>query len=378
MSKQIYGRFPVKLLLVTLLMGSAASSYADTDVLRKPVGIGAYELVFNASHPSLLVATTQNRNDQGGVVYELDAKTLAVMHAIKTGKKPFGAAINNRTHTAYFGGSIEGCLIAVDTETGQVKGILTLVPQSHTAGKPENREGKKPEGKEQKPANGNHKGNDNRPPAPRELTVDDQTNTVYVSGVNRNDSLIWVVDGATLTLKDTLHGFGIMNTGLAIDSENHRLYTSNASGEFITLDTASNKIVARKTITTDGQAHLLMNISLDKKGHRAFIADNKADTILVVDTNSSDVIGHINVPESLSVLYNPQRNEIYAAHRNNGTVSIINGTTFAVAKTIRLPVHPNSLALNPQGDALYVTVKQESNRNNPTTAPDDVVRIDLK
>lgn len=98
----------------------------------------------------------------------------------------------------------------------------------------------------------------------------------------------------------------------------------------------------------------------------------------MVDTNSSDVIGHINVPESLSVLYNPQRNEIYAAHRNNGTVSIINGTTFAVAKTIRLPVHPNSLALNPQGDALYVTVKQESNRNNPTTAPDDVVRIDLK
>ena len=120
-----------------------------------------------------------------------------------------------------------------------------------------------------------------------------------------------------------------------------------------------------------------MNIALDKKGHRAFIADNKAATLLVVNTDNGKVTHRINAPETLSVLFNPQRNEIYAAHRNAGGVSIIDGNSYKLLNTIQLPVHPNSLALAPQENALFVSVKQEAGHGKPASAPDDIVRISL-
>jgi DNA-binding beta-propeller fold protein YncE len=374
MKKSIYTRFPAKTVLALLLSSVAISGFAESNLIRKPVAVGAYEMVYDQGHHSLFIATTQNRNEEGGVVYELDAKTLEVIKAIKTAQKPFGAAINNRTHTAYFGGSIDGSLIAVDMDSGKVKNTLTLVPQSHAREKAAG-EHAAPAGK--KGADEMKKRDDHRPPAPRELTVDEQTNTVYVSGVNRDDSVLWIVDGDSMTLKSTLHGLGKLNTGLALDSSSHRLYTSNADGEFITLDTLSGKILSRTKIVDDGQEHLLMNIALDKKGHRAFIADNKAATLLVVNTDNGKVTHRINAPETLSVLFNPQRNEIYAAHRNAGGVSIIDGNSYKLLNTIQLPVHPNSLALAPQENALFVSVKQEAGHGKPASAPDDIVRISL-
>lgn len=366
MLKMDYGRFPLKTLIAVMLASMAAPGFAATAVVRKPVGLGAYEMVYSAANHSVLVATSQGKTDPGGVVYELDAKTLQVIHAFKTGKKPFGAAINSRTGMAWFGGSIEGCVIALDIQTGAVKGVVQLTPPPPHAEKRDHPTAGKAE-----------KRNDKRPPAPRELAVDDNTNTVYVSGVGRDDSLLWVIDGNTLTLKQTLHGLGKLNTGLALDSANHRLYTSNADGDFITIDTTHNQVISRTRIVADSQEHLLMNISLDSTGQRAFVADNKVAGVFVIDTQNGKVINHIAVPETLSVLFNAQRNEIYAAHRNQGTVSIIDGTTYAVKNSVALPVHPNSLALSAEGNALYVSVKQDAGHDKPTTQPDDVVRIAL-
>ena len=59
-------------------------------------------------------------------------------------------------------------------------------------------------------------------------------------------SVIWVVDGATLKLKETIANTGTYSTGLALDAQAKRLYTTNADGELVTIDTASNKIIARK------------------------------------------------------------------------------------------------------------------------------------
>ncbi len=56
-----------------------------------------------------------------------------------------------------------------------------------------------------------------RPLQPRELAVNEQTNTVYITGLGK-ESVIWVVDGATLKLKTTITGTGAMATGLAIES----------------------------------------------------------------------------------------------------------------------------------------------------------------
>jgi DNA-binding beta-propeller fold protein YncE len=46
--------------------------------------------------------------------------------------------------------------------------------------------------------------------------------------------------------ENTITGTGAMATGLAIDPQAKRLYTTNADGELLTIDSESNTIVSRK------------------------------------------------------------------------------------------------------------------------------------
>ena len=241
--------------------------------------------------------------------------------------KPFGAAINHATGTLWFGNTVDSTVTAIDAKTGAVKGRLVLDERQRSETV--------------------------RPLQPRELAVNEQTNTVYITGLGK-ESVIWVVDGATLKLKTTITGTGAMATGLAIDPQAKRLYTTNADGELLTIDSESNTIVSRKKLQDDGKAHFYLNLSLDGK-----------------------VLEKIAAPESLAVLFNPTRNEAYVTHRKAGEVSVIDGKRYKIVKTFKTPTHPNSLALSDDGKTLYVSVKQASSREKEATAPDDVIRIAL-
>ncbi|AIE05459.1 hypothetical protein DC51_1566 [Salmonella enterica subsp. enterica serovar Typhimurium] len=339
------------LLLGSLLVASSFSTLAAEDMLRKAVGKGAYEMAWSQQENALWLATSQSRKlDKGGVVYRLDPVTLEITQAIHNDLKPFGATINAATQTLWFGNTINSAVTAIDAKTGDVKGRLVLDARKRTE--------------------------EVRPLQPRELVADAATNTIYISGVGK-ESAIWVVDGETIKLKTTIENTGKMSTGLALDSKAQRLYTTNADGEFITIDTASNKILSRKKLLDDGKEHFFINLSLDTAGHRAFITDSKATEVLVVDTRNGNILAKIAAPASLAVLFNPTRNEAYVTHRQAGQVSVIDAKTYNVVKTFDTPTYPNSLALSADGKTLYVSVKQKSTREQEATQPDDVIRIAL-
>ncbi|TGC94812.1 YncE family protein, partial [Salmonella enterica] len=263
---------------------------------------------------------------------------------------PIAATITAATDTLWGGNTSNSAVTAIDAKTGDVKGRLVLDAPKRT---------------EQV-----------RPLQPRELVAEAATNTIYISGVGKV-SAIWVVDGETIKLKTTIENTGKMSTGLALDSKAQRLYTTNADGEFITIDTASNKILSRKKLLDDGKEHFFINLSLDTAGHRAFITDSKATEVLVVDTRNGNILAKIAAPASLAVLFNPTRNEAYVTHRQAGQVSVIDAKTYNVVKTFDTPTYPNSLALSADGKTLYVSVKQKSTREQEATQPDDVIRIAL-
>jgi YVTN family beta-propeller protein len=242
-----------------------------------------------------------------------------ITQSIHSDLKPFGAAINTRTQTLWFGNTTDGSVTAVDAKTGEVKGrvVLDARKRSETV----------------------------KPLSPRELAVDETTNTVYITGVGK-ESAIWVVDGDTLKLKTTITQTGTYSTGLAVDAAAKRLYTTNGDGELITVDTGKNSIIDRKKLQDDGKEHFYLNLSLDTAGHRAFVTDSKAAEVLVVDTRNGKVLEKVAAPESLAVLFNPARNEAYVTHREAGKVSVIDGKTYKVVKTFDTPTHPNSLALS--------------------------------
>ncbi|HAX6684964.1 YncE family protein [Escherichia coli] len=339
------------LLLGSLLVVSSFSTQAAEEMLRKAVGKGAYEMAYSQQENALWLATSQSRKlDKGGVVYRLDPVTLEVTQAIHNDLKPFGATINNTTQTLWFGNTVNSAVTAIDAKTGEVKGRLVLDDRKRTE--------------------------EVRPLQPRELVADDATNTVYISGIGK-ESVIWVVDGGNIKLKTAIQNTGKMSTGLALDSEGKRLYTTNADGELITIDTADNKILSRKKLLDDGKEHFFINISLDTARQRAFITDSKAAEVLVVDTRNGNILAKVAAPESLAVLFNPARNEAYVTHRQAGKVSVIDAKSYKVVKTFDTPTHPNSLALPADGKTLYVSVKQKSTKQQEATQPDDVIRIAL-
>ncbi|EFF0555012.1 YncE family protein [Escherichia coli] len=339
------------LLLGSLLVVSSFSTQAAEEMLRKAVGKGAYEMAYSQQENALWLATSQSRKlDKGGVVYRLDPVTLEVTQAIHNDLKPFGATINNTTQTLWFGNTVNSAVTAIDAKTGEVKGRLVLDDRKRTE--------------------------EVRPLQPRELVADDATNTVYISGIGK-ESVIWVVDGGNIKLKTAIQNTGKMSTGLALDSEGKRLYTTNADGELITIDTADNKILSRKKLLDDGKEHFFINISLDTARQRAFITDSKAAEVLVVDTRNGKILAKVAAPESLAVLFNPARNEAYVTHRQAGKVSVIDAKSYKVVKTFDTPTHPNSLALSADGKTLYVSVKQKSTKQQEATQPDDVIRIAL-
>ena len=339
------------LLLGSLLVASSFSTQAAEEMLRKAVGKGAYEMAYSQQENALWLATSQSRKlDKGGVVYRLDPVTLEVTQAIHNDLKPFGATINNTTQTLWFGNTVNSAVTAIDAKTGEVKGRLVLDDRKRTE--------------------------EVRPLQPRELVADDATNTVYISGIGK-ESVIWVVDGENIKLKTAIQNTGKMSTGLALDSKGKRLYTTNADGELITIDTADNKILSRKKLLDDGKEHFFMNISLDTARQRAFITDSKAAEVLVVDTRNGNILAKVAAPESLAVLFNPARNEAYVTHRQAGKVSVIDAKSYKVVKTFDTPTHPNSLALSADGKTLYVSVKQKSTKQQEATQPDDVIRIAL-
>ncbi|MDD8172129.1 YncE family protein [Escherichia coli] len=339
------------LLLGSLLVASSFSTQAAEEMLRKAVGKGAYEMAYSQQENALWLATSQSRKlDKGGVVYRLDPVTLEVTQAIHNDLKPFGATINNATQTLWFGNTVNSAVTAIDAKTGAVKGRLVLDDRKRTE--------------------------EVRPLQPRELVADDATNTVYISGIGK-ESVIWVVDGENIKLKTAIQNTGKMSTGLALDSKGKRLYTTNADGELITIDTADNKILSRKKLLDDGKEHFFINISLDTARQRAFITDSKAAEVLVVDTRNGNILAKVAAPESLAVLFNPARNEAYVTHRQAGKVSVIDAKSYKVVKTFDTPTHPNSLALSADGKTLYVSVKQKSTKQQEATQPDDVIRIAL-
>ncbi|HFP6089300.1 TPA: PQQ-binding-like beta-propeller repeat protein [Escherichia coli] len=339
------------LLLGSLLVASSFSTQAAEEMLRKAVGKGAYEMAYSQQENALWLATSQSRKlDKGGVVYRLDPVTLEVTQAIHNDLKPFGATINNTTQTLWFGNTVNSAVTAIDAKTGEVKGRLVLDDRKRTE--------------------------EVRPLQPRELVADDATNTVYISGIGK-ESVIWVVDGENIKLKTAIQNTGKMSTGLALDSKGKRLYTTNADGELITIDTADNKILSRKKLLDDGKEHFFINISLDTANESAFITDSKAAEVLVVDTRNGNILAKVAAPESLAVLFNPARNEAYVTHRQAGKVSVIDAKSYKVVKTFDTPTHPNSLALSADGKTLYVSVKQKSTKQQEATQPDDVIRIAL-
>ncbi|MDY0999960.1 YncE family protein [Pantoea agglomerans] len=337
------------LLLATALFSASGWLAVQAEDLNQAVGKGVYELAVSPKDNALFVATAQNSSGDGGTVFRLDPATLAVQQSINTELKSFGAAINPQTNVLYIGNTVNGSVTAIDASSGKVLNTLVLDSRKRSETV--------------------------RPLQPRQVAVDAKTNRVYITGLGPQ-SVVWVVDGSTLKLVSTIPNTGKMGTGLAVDSDAQKVYVTNGDGELVTINARTNAIEKKQKIDGDKE-HFFLNIALDTRGQRAFLTDSKQAQVLVVDLRNQQVIQRIDVPESLAVLFNGDRDELYVTHRKAGEASIIDASSYKVKRTVKTPALPNSLALSADGKVLYVSVKQPGSRKAPPKNPDSVMRIAL-
>ncbi|MGC0806215.1 YncE family protein [Pantoea agglomerans] len=337
------------LLLATALFSASGWLAVQAEDLNQAVGKGVYELAVSPKDNALFVATAQNSSGDGGTVFRLDPATLAVQQSINTDLKSFGAAINPQTNVLYIGNTVNGSVTTIDASSGKVLNTLVLDSRKRSETV--------------------------RPLQPRQVAVDAKTNRVYITGLGPQ-SVVWVVDGSTLKLVSTIPNTGKMGTGLAVDSDAQKVYVTNGDGELVTINARTNAIEKKQKIDGDKE-HFFLNIALDTRGQRAFLTDSKQAQVLVVDLRNQQVIQRIDVPESLAVLFNGDRDELYVTHRKAGEVSIIDASSYKVKRTVKTPALPNSLALSADGKVLYVSVKQPGSRKAPPKNPDSVMRIAL-
>lgn len=321
---------------------------AADSVVKRELASGLYEMALSASGDALYVASAQGfKNVQGGAVYRLDPMTLKTQGVTYTDLKNFAAAVSSDGRTLYVTNSLDGGVTAINTVDGKVKGRM-LFPDRNEKGLPY---------------------------GARQIMVRD--NTLYVGAV-ADPALIWVVDANTLKLKGRIKNTGKWTTGLHYSETTGRIYAANGSGEVLVINPRTQRIEQRWKPLGDKPA-LLLNFAEDSDTGRLFVTDSgKAKTTLVLDIHTGSLIKQLDTGDSLGVVFNPKRQEIYLSQRESGKVLSLDAASYALKQSWTLAPKPNSLLLSPDGQTLYVTVKQSISKDSAVSEPDSVVRIALQ
>ncbi|WBU48823.1 YncE family protein [Kosakonia pseudosacchari] len=323
-----------------------AKAFSEKDFLMQPLGHGVYELAYDNGQKSLYAASAPSfdADKPEGVVFRLAADNLQIHEKIKTERRAFAVSLDEENHILYVGNAIEGSVTLLDTRTNKVIKTLQLSNEADPKKKAH----------------------------VREAVLDKKHHRLYVSGIaSKGNGLLWVVDTQKQQLAHTLEKMDPV--GFAVDTAGDKVYAVSGQGELITLDGITSQLLSRVKVDPAEPQHYFLNIALNPAAGVGYIADTNTRDVLVINLNSGKLLHRIPTPNSIAVLYNAARNEIYVTHRNDRQISVIDATRYALKHTIKTSAMPNSLALSADAKTLYASVKQDEK----STQDDYVLNIDL-
>jgi len=323
------------------------SKTTDTRLTQRELGDGLYEMVYAPAAKALFVASAQGFKDvNGGVIYRLDPATLATKGETHTDLKNFGMAADSSGEVFYATNTLDGGVSKVDVQSGKVLQRLMF------------------KGKDK----------DGDPIGAREVLF--HNGELFIGGV-ADPGFISVVDAKSMTLKKRIPNAGKWVTGIIYSTLADRVYAANGGGEVLVINPHTHRI-EKRLAAGDGKTYLFLNLAEDPATGRLFVTDDsKAKTTLVFDERSGKVITRID-GDALGIKFNPGRNELYISQRESKKVLQLDAATYAVKHSWSFDSHPNSLLVTPDGTTLYVTLKQDFNKDNSTKGPDSVARIALQ
>lgn len=323
-----------------------SQEFAEKDFKSQPLGHGVYELAYSPGQQALYAASAPSfdKDKRAGLVYQLAADSLQIKEKIATERRTFAVALDEKNHILYLGNAMEGSVTLLNTQTHQEMKNIQLSDNSD-------------------PKKTAHV---------REVVLDKKNQRLYVSGIgDKNGGLLWVVDAQKQQLVATLGD--IDPVGFAVDEQADKVYVVTGNGELVTLDGKSAKVLSRVKVDPAESQHYFLNIALNTAKGVGYIADTNTRDILVVQLDSGKLIHRIPTPNSIAVLYNATRDELYVTHRNDRQISVIDANHYTLKHRIKTAAMPNSLVLSPDANTLYASIKQEEKAHQA----DYVLKIDL-
>lgn len=345
--------------------GQAAGTRLSS-VHRQEIGVRLYEMAFSPRHQAVFVVSAggEDADHEPSQVLRLDPTDLSVQAQIPLVRRGFGVALDDAADRLYVGNALDASVTVVDLGTNRVIGIVQLADPVRQDG-----------------------GKFIYPHLLRTLVVDAGRHRLYVPGLSAQGSVLYVVDTRTLALERVVPGLGAGAAGIVLDEAGDRLYVSNLQGQVFALNAQTLAIENQWEV----QADQLLNLELDGSRQRLIATDlgsprldearrqkaglvdyekrGEGHRVVVLDTTDGHLIASVPTGQSpIAPLIDERRGRVYVTNRDAGTLTVLDANRYTVMRTVRLPSHPNSLALDPDTGTVFVSIKESSRQARESVA----------
>lgn len=180
------------------------------------------------------------------------------------------------------------------------------------------------------------------------IAVNPITSAIYIANASDNEVDVFYWGSSVINARISLGGASPY--GMAVDPFRNQLYITLGDNQVAIVNDLTNTVI--KTVTTTGSSDVSLNV--DYLTGNVFIPDNSfgLSTVAVVSSTGQPVatvpVG--NTPFGVDV--DPFTNLAFVSNTQDGTLSVINGSTNTVTKT--LPVNGAFISLNPFTEKAYI------------------------
>lgn len=393
-------------LLVAATVSVSAAAQAESAaaippeaMTREALAPTLVEVAWSAKQQAIFVSAPDWKEETQSKVLRLDPHSLKIEAAIPLPVKGFGVALDDSHNRLYLTEGFNGAVGVVDTAANRSLNPIPVQEKVNLEAAYRRSGISGPRLDYLLAELKRFKLVDDYLYKVREAKYDAQTGRLFLPGLGYGvDSVLFVVDTRSGKLEKTLPGFGFYATGVTIDEKGRRVFVSNMQGQLMTVNADTLTLESTKEI----QADQLLNLVYDPSTNRLLGVDQGIDRdkprnnylqqsytrrssghrLFALNADSGEVLASEATDEvPIGLLLDERSQRIFVTNRNGvrvaegkGTLTVFDAGTLKRLQTVALPPHPNSLALDPAANVLFVTVKNDGNAAK-SAKPESVVRI---
>ena len=195
------------------------------------------------------------------------------------------------------------------------------------------------------------------------ITFDPVSNHVFI--MNGDAGSITVIDPKADAAVATIEVGGKLEYG--VPSGDGKLFVNAAAKrQVISIDTATNKVVARWSVPECESPH---GLAIDPANHRLFVSCLN-ERLNVVDSQHGQVVATVAIGKGTdAVVFDPKRNLLFSSNGKDGTISVIaqqDPQTYLALQPIQTAISARTMGINQTTGRLFLAAADAT----PNTPPD--------